>query len=715
MISLKKVIFSRQFLGLLLIAVGLSACSNPSSSNVAQQNRAESSQTALWTRINNDSATKESLASVRQLNSFATFQLNREMLKEVLRRAPMEFSQADTESQGVMTLPLPNGETAKFRIEESPIMSPGLSEQFPQIKSYRAIGLDDPTAIARIDDTPDGVSAMVISADGDFYVEPAMEHDPTRHVSFFKNTVEQAPVGFECFVKSTEQPENPTALRSERADTRKVRNDRVINDDKIRKYTLAVAVTGEYTAAVHKPDNPQNPDADLVEDAFKAIHKTVNRLNLIFESEVGVRLELVDQQTKIIFTDRDNDPYSNNINDDSTKNQEVLDKIIRSENYDVGHVFTTAAGGAARQPSACDPEVKADAATGRANPTGAAFDIDYVAHEMGHQFGASHSFNGTTAGCAGDFGRVSHAAYEPGSGSTIMSYSGISITGSALCGSETVQHHCDDYFHANSLQEITAFITDPKAGGSCGRKIASSNKQRPVVKGGGDFSIPKNTPFTLTAASGDDGDGDILTYTWEQFDLGEPDPPNPLDPLDFRKIRPIFRSRRGSLSLTRTFPSLADILSKPVRGTFTAESLPVIDRIMTFRVTARDRRGRFGFDDVQVRVVDSAGGREVGPFVVTQPQENAVWKAGSTQVVKWDVAGTRVPPISCTSVRILLLIDGDERNPVVLINHTDNDGEETVAIPSNITLTDKARVKVEAVGNIFFNVSAGDIQITSGG
>lgn len=648
-----------------------------------------------------------------RVRSFSIFRLNLNALKEELGRAPLEFTQQDKERQVVIPLPMPDGTLARFQIEESPIMAPELAAQFPQIKSYSGTGLDDPLAMARMELTPDGLSAMVRSSAGDFFIEPSLPLDSSRYAIFFKNSVERSPGDFECQVKTEYSPRLNAEGRSVRAEARPLdRADRAIEDDKIRKYRLAVAATGEYVVAVHHPDDPAHPDADLIEDALKAIHKTINRVNLIFGSELGVRLELIKDEPKIIYTDAATDPYDKGNTDSDAaldENQENIDNVIGTDNYDIGHVFTTGTGGRASQPCVCSFYYKAQGTTGRADPTGEPFDVDYVAHEIGHQFGASHSFNGTTGGC-GDGAHMPKTAYEPGSGSTIMSYAGMSSSGQPICGSEAVQPHADAYFHAISLQEMTAFITDSAAGGSCPKKITYSNKHRPIVDGGADYFIPKQTPFTLKVASSSDADHDALTYTWEELDLGEPDPPNPLDPFDFKKVRPIFRSRFGLRELSRTFPILSNILNQLPAGTYTAESLPQVNRKMTFRLTARDNRGRFGFDDVFVNVVGESGGKEFGPFVVTQPQANAVWKRGSKQTVTWNVARTNLSPIKCTSVRIILLM-GDGASQLVLAGKTDNDGKETITIPPDAPLTDKARIKIEAVDNIFFNVSAADVEI----
>jgi hypothetical protein len=717
MTVLRKRLFRKCLSLLLAFSPVLLLLSCSQNKNQSRSNNLASSQPdILWTRVDNTEVSTEDFKSTERVRAFSTFRANLPGLEERLKSAPMEFVQRDSQSNDIITLPLPNGTTARFQIEESPIMAPELGAKFPQLKSYRGVGLDDPTAIARMEFNPDGLSAMVKSSAGVFYVEPSTGPNPLLYKAFLKESVELGRGDFECQV-TDEKPEsvNPKASNTGAEGQAADMVSRAISDDKIRKYRLAVAATGEYVAAVHRPNDPQHPDADLVEDALQAIHKTINRVNLIYESELGIRLELIANETAIIYTDPAADPYiKGNTDSDAAldENQSNLDDTIKPENYDIGHVFTTGGGGRAGQPSVCGA-YKAWGTTGRADPTGYPFDVDYVAHEMGHQFGASHTFNGTTGGC-GKGARHQKTAYEPGSGSTIMAYSGMSAKGNPLCEKEGVQEHDDAYFHAVSLQEITAFLSDPKKGGLCAVQLTSGNKHNPVVDGGPDYFIPQKTPFALKVVSGSDADNDALTYTWEEFDLGEPDPPNPLDPNDFKKIRPIFRSRSGLPNPARTFPALANLLSPPSAGTYTAESLPLVNRKMVFRVTARDNRGRFGFDDVVVNVLDQSGVNKVGPFVVTQPQAGAVWKRGSMQTVTWDAANTNLSPIGCTKVRILLLIDGDETSPLVLADATANDNTETVTIPADAPLTGRARIKIEAVGNIFFNVSAGDIQIIEG-
>jgi hypothetical protein len=263
----------------------------------------------------------------------------------------------------------------------------------------------------------------------------------------------------------------------------------------------------------------------------------------------------------------------------------------------------------------------------------------------------------------------------------------------------------------------------PQIGDSCSRKVETTNFSRPVVVGPGDYVIPKGTPFTLTIKSSSDNDGDALVYNWEEFDLGDPDPPKPGGPFEAYKIRPLFRSRKWN-GPSRTFPQLVDLLNKPPLGAYTADSLPMNNRTMIFRATSRDLRGRYGYDDSQIRVVATrrVQGRAtangslirvvpVGPFVVTQPSQVAAWqRRRSRHTVRWDVSNTNLAPVNCKRVRISLLIRGDENNPIVLAAKVRNNGSATFIVPSN-TPVGNARVKVEALENIFFNLAAADVQI----
>ena len=350
------------------------------------------------------------------------------------------------------------------------------------------------------------------------------------------------------------------------------------------------------------------------------------------------------------------------------------------------------AGGLAGLGVVCRAGNKARGVTGRASPVGDPYDIDYVAHEMGHQFGGSHTFNGTTGNCSGN--RSSSSAYEPGSGTTIMAYAGI-------CGAENLQPHSDDTFHTRSFDQIVAFSTGV-TGSSCAVTTATGNTP-PTVNAGPAFSIPKQTPFTLTG-SGADGDGDALTYLWEEFDLGSAAPPND----DVAAVRPIFRTFVPLTVPSRTFPRLADLLGNT---TTLGESLPTRGRTMTFRLTVRDNRtGGGGVNWASTTVAVDA---TAGPFVITQPNTALSWLGGGGQTVTWNVAGTTAAPVSCANVAIDLSTDGGLTFPVALAASTANDGTEAVTLPN--TPTPQARVRVSCVGNVFFDLSNVNFTILAGG
>jgi hypothetical protein len=389
-----------------------------------------------------------------------------------------------------------------------------------------------------------------------------------------------------------------------------------------------------------------------------------------------------------------NDPYTND-GGALSQNQTNLDSKIGSANYDIGHVFTTGSGGVAGLGVVCRTGQKARGTTGLSNPIGDAFNIDYVAHEMGHQFGGDHTFNSTTSNCGGGNRSGAHA-YEPGSGTTIMAYAGI-------CGpTSDLAPNSDAYFSFESLNEIVTYTTTG-LGNGCPVTVATGNTV-PMVNAGTDYTIPSRTPFALTG-NASDPDGDTVTYCWEERDLGPAQAGNVAD----NGTSPIFRSFYPTYAATRTFPKAANL----VAGIFTntapphGETLPVTNRTLNFRLTARDNRingGAINTDDMAVTVVENGAG-----FAVTAPSGGS-FTNGSSVGVTWNTTNTNVPPVNAANVKISLSTDGGYTYPYTLSSGTPNDGGESVTLPAGVT-SSTARVKVEAVGNIFFSISPANFTI----
>jgi hypothetical protein len=628
----------------------------------------------LWQDIDQTALRQPSGRALPQ--AYRTLRLNPDALDQLLARAPQESSESPAlldQSPVVISLPLPDGGFTRFRIVESSIMEPALAAQFPQIKTYNGQGIDDPAATMRCDVSPRGFHAVAILAKGAVYIDPYAADEPRAYISFYKQNYLRKDTSWECPVPDQDQNRDAAG--------RSTSGLALGHGGTLRTYRLAVAATGEYTGFF----------GGTVEGALAAIITTINRVNAIYQRDVAVRFTLVASQARIIYTDPNTDPYTN---DDGRKmqseNQANLDAVIGSNNYDIGHVFSTSRGGIGAIRSVCNGAYKARGVTGSPSPVGDPFDVDYVAHEIGHQFGAFHTFNGSAGSC--NRSRDANSAYEPGSGSTIQAYAGI-------CGGQDLQPHGDPYFHVKSLEEITTFITS--GGGSTCGALSSTGNAPPVINAGAEFTIPARTPFTLTA-TGSDPNGHPLSFAWEQYDLGPPSPP---DNDDGR--RPIFRSFAPRPEASRTFPQLADILAN--RESY-GESAPTTTRSLNFQVTARDNQAQGGAIASATTRVNVAGG---GPFAVTQPNTPVVWAGGSTQTVTWDVANTNAAPINCSNVRITLSTDGGHTFPVVLAERAPNDGSHSVIVPNAATAS--ARIKVEAAGNIFFDISNADFTITGGG
>jgi uncharacterized repeat protein (TIGR01451 family) len=553
-------------------------------------------------------------------------------------------------------------------------MAPELAARFPQIKTYAGQGLDDPAYTTRLDMTPHGFHAIIGSPQGTIYIDPLLKGDITRYASYYKKDYQLRPgdVFTEELIAaevSAALPLPDTALAPAAIGT------------ELRTYRLALAATGEYTIY----------HGGTVEDGLAAQIVAMNRINYIYETEVDIRMVLIPNNTDIIFTDPETDPYTN---DNGTKmlleNQRTLEEIIGVENFDVGHVFSTGGGGISMLAVPCRDRFKAQSVTGLPNPIGDAFYVDYVAHEMGHEWGANHTYNGDEGSCVS--GRAATAAYEPGSASTIMGYAGI-------CGSQDLQEHSDAYFHPISIDEIVAYSTLGE-GNTCAVITDTGNNPPEMLSGSGGYTIPVNTPFTMTGAA-TDPDGDPLTYAWDQWDLGPAGPPPPLP--DY-VVPPHFRSFTATESPSRTFPRMYDIVNNV---NTIGEILPLIDVTLHFRFTARDNRvggGGINSDYYEITVTT-----EAGPFLVSAPNTAVAWLAGETQTVTWDVANTTAAPVSCADVRIDLSTDGGYNYPITLSASTPNDGSQEITVPS--IATSAARVRVACLSNIFFDISDADFSI----
>lgn len=645
-----------------------------------------------WKDISNSNMGKPLIKA----KSYRTVSVDFDVLKTVLLGAPSNKNTTVRASDFIFQIPNPDGELWSFRIVEASIMAPELQMLYPEIRTFKGQGIGAYSgATIRIDFTLKGFHAQVIIPGQTYYIDPFNTDDLDTYIvytrdAFYALNTQEMEACEPIDVKGSSNTHLDYLRSEESKQVRKSSNEPPIdfqslatNGTQLRTYQLALACTGEYAQY-------QGGTTAL---ALSAMTTTMNRVNGVFEREMSLTMELVANTSDLIYLSGSTDPYSNNNSSDMLgENQINCDLEIGSSNYDIGHVFSTGGGGVAYLRSPCNSAFKAKGVTGTSSPVGDPFDIDYVAHEMGHQFGANHTFNNS---CSGN--RNGSTAYEPGSASTIMGYSGICPP--------NLQIHSDDYFHNISFNEMYNF-TVTGSGSVCATTSSTGNTPPTVSVPSDGFYIPIETPFELTGAASD-ADDDALTYCWEEFDLGSPTAFGDTDLSDPSGNAPIFRSWNPTTNPTRVFPRLFNLVNNT---SVIGELLPTYTRELTFRLTVRDNAADGGgVTDAEVafHVTSSSG-----PFEVLTPNVPVSWNGNTSETVTWDVANTNAAPVNCSQVDILLSVDGGYTYPYTLMGNTDNDGIADVFVPNIFTST--ARIKVKASDNIFFDISNQDFNILPG-
>ena len=580
------------------------------------------------------------------------------LLKKVLWQAPMR----NTSDVGqIINLPLINGEVDQFEIIQYPIMEAPLAKKYPNIRAFYGRSTTNPYRRVVLDYTVHGLRAVITDEDGQVYLDHYQRGDKNHKILYRRSQ----------FSEDDEWTCTTEALSID-IDTNRGRG-RSVGDCVFKTYRLAQACTGEYSN-FHGATN--SSQSGLV---LSAVTTSTNRVNGVYRQDVNLEMILVANTDQLFYYNPNTDPYSGSSVNHLDQNQSNCDNVIGNTNYDIGHVYDTGGGGVASLRSVCINTRKAKGYTGRNTPVGDPFDIDYVAHEMGHQYGGNHTQNN---GC----NRVNAAAFEPGSASTIMGYAGI-------C-SPNVQNNSDPYFHAYSMLEMATHIGNI----SCHNTVSTGNGE-PVVSSLPNKTIPRSTPFVLETTVSDP-DGDALLYCWEQWDNETGNMP----PQSSNTQGPMFRSLLPTSNTKRYFPRLNDVVNNT---SSTWEVLPSVSRSMEFRLTVRDQPMTGSCSDETNVIINTT--TTAGPFRVTSDNTSNTYEEGASVTMTWDVANTNQAPVSCANVDILLSYDGGFTYPITWISSTPNDGTETLIVPSGTS--NSVRYMVKCSDNYFYDINNQDISI----
>jgi hypothetical protein len=620
-------------------------------------------------------AQKENYQDQKEIYQKKNFPLKFKLIYLDIDKLKNQLKPLSTGAKQFIKLPNSKGVLLAYEIKETSNFNAVLAAKFSMIKSYDAQGIDDPTAVAKISIGTDGFHAVIFSGnDGTVYIDP-YSRDHKEYIVYRRADLGENKNTFECEVEQTSKK-----IISEQNFLRNA------NDGMLRTFRLAVVCSGEYAQFHLTAQGVSSEATDAIKKAavLSAINTSMTRINGVFEKDLAVRMELVANNEEIIFLDAAND----NISDGSAGTminevQSICDTVIGDENYDIGHVFSIGGSGLAGLGVVCITGQKARGVTGISSPTADPYDIDYVSHEMGHQFGANHTQNNSC-------NRNDATAVEPGSASTIMGYAGICAP--------NVQNNSDDHFHTISITEMWNII---QSSATCAT-LSNANNEAPTANAGADFNIPKSTPFVLKGSATDANGMGSLTYNWEQID----NEISTQSPESTNTGGPMFRSLPSKTSPVRYMPNLSTVVGGSVSSTW--EVLPSVARDLNFSFLVRDNNlggGNSARDDVKITVI------EADAFTVSAPNTAVSWDVGTSQTITWNKGTTDIAPINCQNINIKLSVDGGISFPIMIKANTANDGLEDIIIPNNVSTT--ARIMIEAVDNIFYNVNITNFTINS--
>ncbi|APY08248.1 hypothetical protein BWZ20_08020 [Winogradskyella sp. J14-2] len=612
------------------------------------------------------------------------FQLNIEEFKAQLVKVPLRSYSNETKTR--VYLPNIKGDLEEFMVVEAPVLSEALSVMYPNIKTYLGFSSRRPGVRARFSVTPQGLQAMITYPNESMnLIVPVSKGDTSSYIVYSRDARRQNIKDFNCLTED----EFFTAKANE------VYN-KDANDQILRTFRIAISTTGEYT---NFWDDGNAGNGNAQEDALAQVVATLNRSNEVFEVDMAVTFTLV-SGTEIIYPNAASDPYTGAFN---SQLQSTLTTNIGEANYDIGHLFNFGGnnGNAGCIGCVCVDGQKGSGFSSHSfldNDGGPYmndfFDIDYVPHEIGHQMGANHTWSFSSEGTG--------VNAEPGSGTTIMGYAGIT-------GGNDIQDHSDAYFHYYSILQILNNLNTR----TCWVGSAISNNP-PNADAGLDYTIPNGTAFVLKGNATDADSGDVLTYTWEQIDNGITTTNN-FGPN--KTSGAVWRSRPPSISPDRYMPIIERVIAGQLTETNPVETVDNsswetvsnVGRILNFALTVRDRSEGNGigltpqsdYDTMTVTVDGSSG-----PFTVTSQTTNETWDVGSTQTVTWNVAGTDTGNVNTPTVNILLSTDGGFTFPFVMASNVPNDGSHDVTVPATGGDSSALRVKVEGNNNIFYAINA---------
>lgn len=625
----------------------------------------------LWQKVSTNSALSKKTNPTD--GESLHYKLNSESLQLKLASATNKTAKKTTSE---ITFPNSAGVLERFLVWESSNFDPELQTKFPDIRAYEGRGLDDKTAKIHFSVSPIGLQTMVFRSDKTTEFIESNPDNTTEYILFAKNSA-----GKRILCKTVDQllDQNTTSKTSATAKT-------TASNKVFKTLRLALSCTGEYTTYF----------GGTKAAALAAMNATMTRVNGVFNKDLAVKLILIANTEDLIYTNSTTDPYSNaSTGADGAWNQELqtnLTTTIGNSNYDIGHLFGASGGGGnagcigcvCTNPTTNVPLAKGSAYTSPsdARPQGDTFDIDFVAHEFGHQLGANHTFSY-------DSEERTSVNVEPGSGTTIMAYAGVT-------GDYDIQNASDDYFAYVSILQIQNNL----AGKSCPVSTALTNNP-PVVNAGPDYTIPISTAFVLTG-TGSDPEGDTVTYNWEQRDNSIITSGSNSIAYPTKPDGPLFRSVIPSSSPIRYMPAYSSVLQNQLTTTW--ESVSSIARTLHFTLTGRDNAtldNAQTFTDEMIVTVSA----NAGPFAITSHvNEDVSWWQGLSETVTWSVNNTTSLPGS-ENVNIKLSTDGGLTFPITLAANTPNDGSETIVLPTTVPSSKNCRILIEPTGNIYYAIN----------